>query len=422
MILKASQRGGHGQLARHLMKTENEHVELHEVRGFIAVTVSGAFKEAYAISRGTRCSQFLFSLSLSPPESELVPVAVFEDAIERIEKKLGLSGQPRVVIFHEKEGRRHAHCVWSRIDMETMKAINLPHFKMKLMDISRELYIEHGWKMPDGMVDSALRNPLNFDRKEWFQAKRTGQDPRDIKALFRQCWAASDSGKAFGQALEQRGYFLARGDSRAVVAVDVHGEVYSVARWVGVRSKDVVKRMGDPAALPSVPDTQRHIADKVRAKLKGFVGSATEDFAQAAQAMEAKRLAMVERHRSARRQLQAAQDERWIGEAVERAERFRKGFLGVWDRVTGKHAKLRKRNEEETAAAVQRDLVEKQVLIERQLEERQRLQREIQNARRIHARELTRLHRELSSSTTRMEQRPEPEISDYRRRDLKLAL
>lgn len=132
---------------------------------------------------------------MNPPETESVPVKIFEDAIGAIEEKLGLSGQPRVVVFHEKAGRRHAHCVWSRINPETMTAIDQPHFKLKLQDVSRQLYIEHGWKMPNGLIDPALRNPLNFDRHEWFQAKRTGQDPRDIKALFQQCWAASDSGK-----------------------------------------------------------------------------------------------------------------------------------------------------------------------------------------------------------------------------------
>ena len=37
MILKASQRGGAKQLGLHLLKmTENERVEIHEVRGFIS--------------------------------------------------------------------------------------------------------------------------------------------------------------------------------------------------------------------------------------------------------------------------------------------------------------------------------------------------------------------------------------------------
>ena len=39
MILKASQRGGARQLAIHLLRTdENDHVELHELRGFMADT------------------------------------------------------------------------------------------------------------------------------------------------------------------------------------------------------------------------------------------------------------------------------------------------------------------------------------------------------------------------------------------------
>lgn len=36
MILKASQRSGGRQLAAHLLKTEkNEHVDIHELRGFL---------------------------------------------------------------------------------------------------------------------------------------------------------------------------------------------------------------------------------------------------------------------------------------------------------------------------------------------------------------------------------------------------
>lgn len=135
MILKGSKRGGAVDLGKHLLKAENEHVEIHEVRGFVADSVIDALKEAQAISRGTKCSKFLFSLSLSPPETENVPIKAFEDAIETIEAKLGLTDQPRVVIVHEKEGRRHAHCVWSRIDADTMTAIDMPHFKLKLQEV-----------------------------------------------------------------------------------------------------------------------------------------------------------------------------------------------------------------------------------------------------------------------------------------------
>lgn len=395
---------------------------MHEIRGFVADNVIDAIKEAQAISRGTKCGKFLFSLSLNPPPTESVPVKVFEDAIDRIEHKLGLSGQPRVVVFHEKEGRRHAHCVWSRINADTMMAIDLPHFKLKLRDVSSKLYLEHGWTMPDGLLDSALRNPLNFDRKEWFQAKRTGQDPRVIKAFFQQCWAASDSGKAMRQALEQKGYFLARGDRRAVVAVDIHGEVYAVARWAGVKSKDVVARMGDDmTALPTVEDAQARVAGMVREKLHGFVGHAVDEFRTAAQAMDAKRLAMVERHRTARHDLQTKQDERWIGEARERSEQFRRGLRGLWDRLTGQHAKLRQRNEEETATAAARDADEKQKLIDLQMDERRQLQHEILAARRVHTHEVTRLYRDISASS-RLEHLPDDPAPRPRRHDRRLHM
>lgn len=44
MILKGSQRGGEMAMGRHLLKPENEHVEVNEVSGFIASDVLGAMK------------------------------------------------------------------------------------------------------------------------------------------------------------------------------------------------------------------------------------------------------------------------------------------------------------------------------------------------------------------------------------------
>lgn len=188
MILKGSQRAGSANLANHLLRSdENEHVELHEVRGFASNDVKEAFKEAEAVSRGTKCKQYLFSLSLSPPANERVPVGVFMSAIDRAEERLGLEGQPRVVIFHEKEGRRHAHCAWSRIDAETMTARQMSFYKTKLQSLSRDLYLENGWKMPRGLVNTAERNPTNFTLAEWQQAKRQNFDPRWLKATLQDC-------------------------------------------------------------------------------------------------------------------------------------------------------------------------------------------------------------------------------------------
>lgn len=93
MILKASQRSGAKQLGLHLMKTEeNEHVEVHEISGFVSDDLMGAMKEAYALSMGTKCKQHLFSVSLNPPQNESVRVEVFEQACKMIEERMGLTG------------------------------------------------------------------------------------------------------------------------------------------------------------------------------------------------------------------------------------------------------------------------------------------------------------------------------------------
>lgn len=206
MILVGNQRSGARNLALHLLKEENEHVDVHEIRGFASQNLESALNEAYAISRGTRCKQYLFSLSLNPPPDATPATSDFENAIERIENRLGLYDQPRAIVLHEKEGRRHCHVVWSRINAEEMKAVHLPYTKRKLQEISRELCLEHGWKMPRGLANSKETNPYNFTLAEWQQAKRLGKDPRSIKARFRDAWAISDSKSAFINALEDRNY------------------------------------------------------------------------------------------------------------------------------------------------------------------------------------------------------------------------
>ena len=63
MIIKASQRSGGKQLGLHLLKTEeNEHVEIHEVSGFLSQNLMGAMSEAYAMARGTKCQKYLFEV------------------------------------------------------------------------------------------------------------------------------------------------------------------------------------------------------------------------------------------------------------------------------------------------------------------------------------------------------------------------
>ena len=71
MILKGSQ---HGEAAAHLLKAEdNEHFEIHELKGLVAEDLPGALQEICAISRGSRYQQYLFSGSYAPCAKQVVP-------------------------------------------------------------------------------------------------------------------------------------------------------------------------------------------------------------------------------------------------------------------------------------------------------------------------------------------------------------
>lgn len=177
MILHGNSRAGGTELAHHLMRTdENEHVHVHDISGFMAEDVHGAFLEIEALAKGTHCQKPIFSLSLSPPKNANTSEIEFEQAITKAEYALGLTRQPRVIVFHEKgEHRdRHCHVVWSRIDATTMRAIPMPFNRLKMRDVSRELFIEHNRDVPRGLIDRDQKDPLNYTFEEHQRAKRLG--------------------------------------------------------------------------------------------------------------------------------------------------------------------------------------------------------------------------------------------------------
>jgi len=100
--------------------------------------------------------------------------------------------------------------------------------------------------------------------------------------------------------------------------------------------------------------------------------------------------------RTQRRQLEADHARRTEAETAERVGRLRRGLGGLWDRLTGKHALLRRRNEAEADDAQRRDRAEKQILVDRQLAERRPQHRDMRSLRRHHAEQTAELHRDLA--------------------------
>ena len=166
---------------------DNERVELFEVRRAVARDLHGAFAEWEAIAKGlTRARQYLCSLSINPDERQgRLTRAQYLDYIDRAEAALGLTGQPRAIIFHEKRGddgvlREHCHVVWSRTDVKNRRAIPLAFFKEKLMAVTREFARDHGLRLPPGydrQDGRAAPQPPAF-RLRLREAERNRRQPR----------------------------------------------------------------------------------------------------------------------------------------------------------------------------------------------------------------------------------------------------
>jgi hypothetical protein len=388
VIIKGNQRGGGQALAVHLMNArDNDHVELHEVRGFLSNDLAGAFREVEAAAAGTRCQQPFFSVSLNPPKGHNATIEEFERAADLIEAKFPeLKGQPRTLIFHEKEGRRHCHAVWSRIT-ERGRAAQLSHSREKLKDVSRAMYAAMGIEAPAGIRDRQQRDPLNYNIDIWQQAKRLREDPRDLKKIIQEAWAFSDDRASFERALEQNALHLARGDRRGFVIVHHSGEAMSLTRFGEIGTRDLKARLGPPEHLRTVDQVRTMLTDRLTGAALTRAGVMRDRHREELRPLADEHRTMKEAHRQQRQTLDGNQTRRAAQEAQARAGRLRKGIMGLWDRLSGKRGKVSELNAREIDAGRVRDRAEKQTLIETQMQERGELQGRIMQMRERHRRD-----------------------------------
>jgi len=342
MIPKASQRGGGKDLATHLLNAfDNELVEVAEVSGAIAPDLHGAFAEWEAIATGlTKCRNYLYSLSVNPDLGQgQLSRAQYMDYVDRVEKALGLSGQPRAIVYHIKNGREHCHVVWSRIDYQNEKAVHLAFDREKLMMVTRQFAREHGLELPEGY------GPGRFDERrqkislyERAQERATGLSKEERQLQVTQAWRQSDSPKAFVRALEDLGYMLATGN-RPYVLVDIYGGMNALPKLIddrSVRTKDIrafLEKEFPPESLPTVEEARALVAQHRKAR-EQFAkaredGAPSEKLARA----QAARRAPVEAARADMVARQEREREAQLREHLAVRQALRAGYLAEVARV-----------------------------------------------------------------------------------------
>jgi hypothetical protein len=295
MIISGLQTGNTRWLAAHLQNAlDNEQIELAEVTGAVAQDVDGALAEFDAYAAGTMAKEGVYAAFINPP----APLSrdQFMRALEVIEQRLGLTGQPRIVLFHIKAGRHHCHVVWSRIDLARMKAIHLSHDRQKLRRCAQQLAAEFGFELPPGLAQDRGAERFN-DRKrpskaEKAMAERSGLAAEERRDVITACYRQADDAQAFVNALEAAGYMLARGDRRSFVVVDIAGDIHSLARQIdGAKTADVRKKLEgvNLSLLPPVERAKILMAQRAQAQQDAgrAVAKAQEEADEAAQRLKA---------------------------------------------------------------------------------------------------------------------------------------
>ena len=144
MITKGTTHNNGVRLANYMTTGKpGERAELWQLRGFEATNIRDAFRDVQIMAKATKCQQPFLHVQVRNRDGEELSRHQWENAADRIEKMLGLSGQPRAIAFHTFDnGNSHMHVAWSRIQEDTLKAIPVPFFKSRLKKLSRELELE----------------------------------------------------------------------------------------------------------------------------------------------------------------------------------------------------------------------------------------------------------------------------------------
>jgi hypothetical protein len=282
MIIKGQARGRARQLAAHLLRTDhNERIQVHECRGTLAQDVTGALVELEARVLASRSQRPLYHASISPAPSQPLTREQVREAVDLLEEKLGLHGQPRVVVQHRKKDREHVHVVWSRVNVETGTTVADSWNYRLHEEAARTLEQRFGHAPVPSSSARQRRDARPPEDYELRQDERRGTPTSAVSAELTALWHASGSAEEFQAALTAAGYTVARGDRRVFVVIDREGKVHSLARRIqGASAKDVRAKLGGVplSTLPSVAEARRlrALGERHPAARQDFAGASRE--------------------------------------------------------------------------------------------------------------------------------------------------
>jgi hypothetical protein len=240
-----------------LRADQNESVHLIECKGTLAQDVEGALIEMEARGKAARSQRSLYHASISPEAATPLKGDEIRQAVDHLEERLGLHGQPRVVVQHRKNHREHIHVVWSRIEADTGNAVSNSWNYRLHEQAARELEAMFGHRPIQNSMHhrkwDERRTSTDYEQR---QSERSGIGIASVTSELSRFWEMSRTGSEFKRHLEEAGYALVRGDRRVYVVIDRNGNAHSLARRIeGADTKAVRSKLRD-LSLDSLPSVQ----------------------------------------------------------------------------------------------------------------------------------------------------------------------
>jgi|GEM_PF-3139456 len=291
MVIKGKSIGHAAAHARHLMRTDqNDRIEFIEFdESAASPTLKSVLTEYQVIAEHlTKAQKGMYIAALNPEEGETLTPDQWKEAVDILEKQLGLDNQPRTVVLHEKKGREHVHVVWQRTDLEHERVVDDEDNYAAHERASREIEKKFDLAITKGVHTRDKATEPRPDRaskqKDHQQADRKGYDLDELKAEINQAFEEAEHGMGFIKKLEEMGCYLARGDKKNIfMIVPPEGGALKLSSTLkGISANEWKAKLSPltPHKLQTVSEIRREIENPKHPEIKDEAKQIKESYAQ----------------------------------------------------------------------------------------------------------------------------------------------
>lgn len=238
MVIKGKCRGNGLQLAEYLLSDKNDRAELLEITGTTAPNnLKRSLVEMGLTALMTKSEAGLYHAQINPdPKEPGMTKEAWKKAVDILAKELGLEGQRRAIVLHEKNGRTHAHVVFERY--QEGKGKN----EQGILWSDDKNYKKH--EKASRAIEKALgheRTPEKADRQKQTQNERK----TDVKKTLTELWQKHSDPEKFIAEAAKLGFTVAQGeDRRPYKVITPEGENLDLVRQLEkIKTKEVAERL-----------------------------------------------------------------------------------------------------------------------------------------------------------------------------------